>query len=122
MRTVLLVDSPRRMLEALKARLSLEPGLEIVGEAEDATLAISQAQALQPDVVLLDAEAADLDFPRVAHALSDGDSSPIIVVLTQRTVDVRHRLDGIPVTIVGKDEGFASLVKAIRSSGDLRRP
>jgi DNA-binding NarL/FixJ family response regulator len=114
--TVLLVDAPRAVREALRARLSLEPGLEIVGEADDCVRAISLAQALAPDVALLDAEADDLDTPRLVHALAAHNPLPRIVVLTQHTVAVSRHLAGTRVTIVGKQEGLPALVRAIRSA------
>jgi DNA-binding NarL/FixJ family response regulator len=44
------------MLEGIKAILQHEPKIEIVGTAVDGRAAISQAQKLQPDIVLSDIE------------------------------------------------------------------
>jgi len=59
--TVLLIEYPPAVRDALRARLSLESDLVIVGEADDAPQGILLAQALEPDVVLIDAETPDLD-------------------------------------------------------------
>jgi DNA-binding NarL/FixJ family response regulator len=119
--TVLLVDSPRSVLEALRARLSLESGLCIVGGADDATLAINLVTELDPDVVVVDAEASDLDATKLVRAIAGGDKPPGVVVLTQHAVGARHRLEMVPATIVGKHEGFLSLVHAIQSAKQVCR-
>lgn len=111
MTTVLLVDSPRSVREALQVRLSLEPGLVIVGEADDATRATSLARALGPDVVLLDAEAAGLDASGLVRALTEHDLSSGIVVLTQHVVAVRR--------LPGRATGLFPLRSPV---GDLRLP
>jgi len=50
MTTVLLIDYPPAVRDALRARLSLERDLDIVGEADNASQGISLAHALDPDV------------------------------------------------------------------------
>ena len=42
-------------------RFALEPDLEVIGEAGDATEAISLAQTLGPDVVLMDVDMSGID-------------------------------------------------------------
>lgn len=51
---VLLVDDHPLVREGLKARLSAVPGIEVVGEAGDATEALAQVEATEPDLVLMD--------------------------------------------------------------------
>jgi NarL family two-component system response regulator LiaR len=51
---VLIADDQALIREGLRILLSSEPGLELVGEAADGTEAVSQARALQPDVILMD--------------------------------------------------------------------
>ena len=121
MTSVLLVDSPRAVRDALGTRLSLEPGLAIVGATDDATLAIRLARTLQPDVVLVDAEACDLDASSLVRALTEWDSPSAVVVLTQHAVVVEHGLHGLATAVVGKKEGLGSLVRAIRSARRSRR-
>ena len=116
MTTLLLVDAPLAVRQALRARLSLEPGLAIVGEADDAPLAISLAHALDPDVVLLDAEAPDLDSSELVCALAAQHPERGIVVLSQHSAVLRDGLQGTPAIVVGKHEGLAALVRAIRSA------
>jgi CheY-like chemotaxis protein len=90
---------------AARAAIS-EPGLVIVGEADSAALALSLAQALESDVVLLDAEMPFLDMPTVVHALRDQDPSRGIVVITQHATALSNGLQGTPaVAAVGHGPG-----------------
>ena len=58
---LLLVDWQRAVRRGLKMRFALEPDLEVIGEAGDATEAISLAQTLGPDVVLMDVDMSGID-------------------------------------------------------------
>jgi DNA-binding NarL/FixJ family response regulator len=74
------------------------------------------AQALHPDVVLIDAETPDLDTVEVVRALAEADTCRGIVVLSQHGTTMADRLTAHRATVVGKHEGLASLVRAIRSA------
>jgi DNA-binding NarL/FixJ family response regulator len=58
---ILLVDDQRLMREGLRILLELEPGLEIIGEAEDGDAALKAYARLQPDVVLMDVRMPGMD-------------------------------------------------------------
>lgn len=51
---ILAADDHAVVREGLRALIDTEPGMELVGEASDGAEAVGRAQALQPDVVLLD--------------------------------------------------------------------
>lgn len=57
---LLLVDDQQLMLQAMRVFIENEEDLEVVGEASDGIVAIQQAKALQPDVVVM-----DLQMPRM---------------------------------------------------------
>jgi DNA-binding NarL/FixJ family response regulator len=116
MTTLLLVEHPPAVRRALRARLSLEPDLLVIGEADDAPQAICLARALDPDVMLLDAETPYLDTVRLARAMADEEHCPGMVVLSQHPAAMMSSLDGSPAIVVGKHEGLAALVAAIRSA------
>jgi DNA-binding NarL/FixJ family response regulator len=58
---VLLVDDDDLMRAGLKAVLSSDDAIEIVGEAGNGRTAIKEARAQRPDVVLMDVRMPDLD-------------------------------------------------------------
>jgi DNA-binding NarL/FixJ family response regulator len=58
---VLLVDDDDLMRAGLKAVLSTDDGIEIVGEAGDGRTAIHETQLRRPDVVLMDVRMPGLD-------------------------------------------------------------
>ena len=117
MTTVVLVEYPPAVRGALRARLSLERDLDIIGEADDAAQGMSLARALEPDVVVIDAETPDLDAAGIVRAISQGDARRGIVVLSQHAAAIGDRLTGTLAVVVAKHEGQGSLVDAIRSAG-----
>ena len=58
--TILIVDDNAQLRALMRGIAAQEPACQVVGEAEDGAEAIRLAQALRPDIVLL-----DLAMPRV---------------------------------------------------------
>jgi DNA-binding NarL/FixJ family response regulator len=58
---VLVVDDQRLMRDGIASLLSLQPGIAVVGTAANGEDAVAQAQALQPDVILMDVRMPVLD-------------------------------------------------------------
>jgi DNA-binding NarL/FixJ family response regulator len=58
---VLLVDDDDLMRAGLKAVLSSDATIEVVGEASDGRTAVERARTLRPDLVLMDVRMPDLD-------------------------------------------------------------
>ena len=58
---VLIVDDDDLMRAGLRAVLSSDESIDVVGEASDGRAGVSNARALTPDVVLMDVRMPDLD-------------------------------------------------------------
>jgi DNA-binding NarL/FixJ family response regulator len=82
---LLLVDDQDLICQGLKAMLSLEADLEIVGTANNGQVAVEQAIALQPDVVLMDVRMPVMDGREATRAITQ--QYPHIKVLVLSTFD-----------------------------------
>ena len=67
------------------ARRLLSARFDVVGQAGDAASALTLAEALRPDVVLLDVELPDADGFTVARALAGSAAPPLVVLVSVRT-------------------------------------
>ena len=79
---LLLVDDRPAVRTGLRIWLSLEPDLEVVGEASDGSQAISLTQALRPDVVLMDVEMPGMNGISATAALRSLAPQSAVVILT----------------------------------------
>jgi NarL family two-component system response regulator LiaR len=84
---VLLVDDHAVVRKGLCALLEREPGIEVVGEAENGAQAVQQAARLRPDVVLMDLEMPVLDGTEATRQISEGDPDARIVILTSHAAE-----------------------------------
>lgn len=79
---VLLVDDHTIVRKGIRALLAEIDDIELVGEAADGEEAITQAQALLPDVVLMDLVMPRLDGIEATRLLTAQGHGPAILVLT----------------------------------------
>ncbi len=79
---VLIVDDDDLMRAGLRAVLSSDPTIDIVGEAADGHEAIKCAQRLRPDTVLMDVRMPDLDGIAATRAIVASDDKTRILILT----------------------------------------
>ncbi|HET9427752.1 MAG TPA: LytTR family DNA-binding domain-containing protein [Allosphingosinicella sp.] len=79
---VLVVDDEPLAVERLQLLLARCPDIALVGTANDGEAALRIAEAVQPDVVLLDIAMPGLDGIDVARALSASPIDPAIVFVT----------------------------------------
>jgi DNA-binding NarL/FixJ family response regulator len=79
---VLLVDDDDLMRAGLKAVLSSDNRIDVVGEAADGRAAIAAVRALHPDVVLMDVRMPDLDGIAATRRILTGNAETKIVILT----------------------------------------
>src|SRR5437868_6787800 len=79
---VLIADDVPCMRESLRTVLSLDPALEIVGEAADGAEAVKLAAHLHPDVVLVDLEMPCCDGYVATQELTERQLCRAVVVLS----------------------------------------
>lgn len=79
---IVLADDHAILLSGLKAILSLEPDLEVVGEARDGLEAIALTKRLKPDLVVLDLHMPKLDGLKALGAIREQAPETRVLVLT----------------------------------------
>lgn len=84
---VLLADDHALFREGLAGIIASQPDMEVVGEANDGLEAVVKAEALRPDLVLMDVQMPALDGIGAARQIRDKLPDTIIVMLTVRDDD-----------------------------------
>src|SRR6185295_10263349 len=113
---VLIAEDQAMLLGALAALLSLEPDLEVVGQAKDGREALDLARSARPDVVLADIEMPHLSGLELAVELARLDPSPRVVIVTTfaRAGYLRRALEAGVAGYLLKDAPVERLAEAIR--------
>src|SRR6202166_4355163 len=106
----------------VKNMLENEPGFEVVGEAEDGDIAITQSLELEPDILLLDLAMPRLPGLEALRAIMNKSPRVKIIMLTS-TISTQQIIEALQIGargIVLKDAVADHLTTAIRavSSGD----
>ena len=78
----LVVDDEPLAIERMEVICAQLPSISVVGIASDGAGALSQIEALDPDLVLLDMTMPELDGLAVARALAHRANSPAVVFVT----------------------------------------
>jgi DNA-binding NarL/FixJ family response regulator len=113
---VLLVDDQAVVRRALCARFHLEPDLQVVGEASTGSEALTLAQTLTPDVVLMDIEMPEMDGIQATTALRRVVPQSAVVILSiYDDAPTRRRAQAAgAVAFVEKRGATEALLAAIR--------
>jgi NarL family two-component system response regulator LiaR len=114
---VFLADDHAVVRAGVKALISTEPGMEIVGTAADGAEAVSKVATLRPDVILLDLQMPRKDGIVAISEIKERDPGARILVLTSFSDDERV-FSAIKAGAQGyqlKDATPAELLQAIRN-------
>ena len=115
---VLIVDDHAVVREGLRTFLELQDGIAVAGEAADGEQAVMQAEALRPDVVLMDLVMRRLDGVGAMRELRRRLPATRVIVLTSFAEDERL-LPAIQAGAAGyllKNVAPAELARAIRAA------
>ncbi len=114
---VLITDDHAIVRKGIRALLATEPDIEVVGEAGDGAEAVAQAQALKPDVVLMDLVMPRMDGIEATRTITGLLRDTRILVLTSFAADDKV-FPAIKAGALGyllKDSGPFDLLQGIRS-------
>ena len=93
---ILIADDHPVVRKGIKALLSTEPGLEVIGEAADGEQAVTKARTLKPDVILM-----DLSMPR-----KDG---------VQAISEIRQKVPGVKILVLTSFAEDKRIIAAIEA-------
>jgi two-component system response regulator DevR len=117
---VLLVDDHEVVRIGLKALINRQPAIEVVGEAANAPEAVTQAQSLRPDVVLMDIRLGETSGIDACQQITTQLPETKVIMLTSYSEDdmlfaaVRTGATGY----VLKQAGGQEVIRAIRAALD----
>jgi NarL family two-component system response regulator LiaR len=112
---VLIADDHAIVRKGIRALLSVKPDIEVVGEASDGAETVAQAQALCPDVILMDLVMPEMDGIEATRQIVGQQPGVRILVLTSFAADDKV-FPAIKAGALGyllKDSGPDDLVQAI---------
>lgn len=113
---IVIADDHALLRQGIKNVLSLEPDLEVIGEAADGEEAISKIESLKPDILLLDVNMPHMNGLEVTKRLK-ADNTPVKVIILTIHDDESYVFEVIKSGADGyilKDIEPGMLVKAIR--------
>jgi NarL family two-component system response regulator LiaR len=112
---VLIADDHAILRKGIRALLSTEPDIEVVGETADGLETVAQAVTLHPDVVLMDLVMPKMDGIEATRRITAEQPEVRILVLTSFAADdkVFPAIKAGALGYILKDSGPADLVQAI---------
>jgi DNA-binding NarL/FixJ family response regulator len=124
---VLLADDQSLVRAGFRMILNAEPDLDVAGEAGGGLAAVTNAEALQPDVILMDIRMPDLDGIEATRRIVRDEQSPRVLVLTTFDLDeyvyeaLRAGASGFLLKDAPEDQLLAA-IRVVASGGSLFAP
>ena len=112
---ILIVDDLATVREELEAILQLTAGFNVLGTAVDGLEAVTLAESLKPDIVLMDIELPGLDGIAAARQIKSRRLAKVVVVLSihRRSQHLRQAQAAGVDAYVEKGEGVETLVQTL---------
>ena len=119
---VLVVDDHKVVRKGLRTFIAVNDDLELVGEAGNGEEAIKQAEALSPDVVLMDLKMPVMDGPTAIEHIRASSPDVQIVALTSFDDEslAQRAIDAGAIGYLFKDAEEEELISAIRLASQGR--
>jgi DNA-binding NarL/FixJ family response regulator len=116
--SVLIVDDHPVVRQGLRALLEVQDDMAVAGEAGDGPAAISLAESLRPDIVLLDLKLPGMDGVAVLRPLRAAGLRVLVLTSATEPSTAAAAVRAGAAGVVYKDIDPAALVRAIRSVHD----
>ena len=116
--SVLIVDDHPVVRQGLRALLEVQDDMAVAGEAGDGPAAISLAESLRPDIVLLDLKLPGMDGVAVLRPLRAAGLRVLVLTSATEPSAAAAAVRAGAAGVVYKDIDPAALVRAIRSVHD----
>jgi two-component system nitrate/nitrite response regulator NarL len=113
---ILIVDGQAEVRSGLRMRLAIEPDMAVIGEAGNAEEAFALAQALDPDVIVVDIGMRGADGVNMLKHLRTAAPAAAVVVHVlhgDETMSAQAQQAGA-AAFLEKNGGAADLLQAIR--------
>jgi len=117
---IILADDHRIMLEGLRTLIRSQPGMTVVGEAEDGQTAVELALELSPDIAVMDITMPGLNGIDAASRITSESGNTKIIVLSMHA-DKMYVIKAFKAGVRGyllKKSAFNELICAIQTVSD----
>ncbi len=115
MTKIVLVDDHQTLRGILRKLLELEPGLEVVGEAEDGKQGLRLTEERKPDIVISDLRMDGMDGLELTREILGHSPATRVIILTMHgdPIYVAQALEAGALGYVMKGTDFNELLQAI---------
>ncbi|HMN00067.1 MAG TPA: response regulator transcription factor [Anaerolineales bacterium] len=124
MKTVLLAESEKHVLDALRLAMEQQSEIKVAGEARSAESLLAQVCQRAPNVILLDWSLPGLHPQRLIRALRECCPAATLVALSVKPEDEKtakeHGLDGFISKQLSAESFIAALNQILSRSNNLQ--